>query len=141
MTSVLSYFYYFNYMTIFKQPSLPLSVSAYLYPPIFLKHVSTQLRIINLFCGRGCCTLLVCLKSTQTTAGSLMVMLHFLAASQATLLTSPLYNKLHICCIHNIFTHLHRLADSTQIKKLRLRQMQALKTHPSHTSILLLSSL
>lgn len=71
-------------------PSVRLSVQ----PPAqsLPKPVSTQLRIINPLCGRSCCcTRFICLSSTQTTAGSLMIMAPRLAACQATGHVTDLY--------------------------------------------------
>lgn len=68
--------------------------------PIFAKHVSTQPRIINLFCARRCCcTLCICLRRTQTTAGSLMIMPPCLAACLAIGHFIDLHSSL-ISCIH-----------------------------------------
>lgn len=115
----------------------PLCVRLHLCSPlIFSKHVSTQLRIINPFCEwRCCCTLFICLRSTQTTAGSLMIMPPCLAACQSTGHFIDLYSSLISCIyiIYHLFPQLYRLTLITNLKNFHFADTSKYnnrKTHP-----------
>lgn len=117
-------------------PSLPLCAFIRAAPPAqsLPKPVSTQLRIINPLCGRCCCcTRFICLSSTQTTAGSLMIMAPRLAACQAIGHVTDLYPSL-IRSIHHLspaeWLHVNQKPlQTTTFILCRCKQIQEYKIH------------